>query len=82
MLAAERGRGITVRMLREGVPHTEHEVRSLTKILDLEGAKQRVERNAALELRDVPGPLREAQVRLAKGMIGAIRTPSARMACM
>ena len=71
LLAAERGRGITVRFLKEGLPYREREVVSFEKILDLEEALERVESTAALELVDVSPLLRTTQVRLAKNLVAS-----------
>ena len=71
LLAAERGRGITVRFLKEGVPYREREVMSFEKILDLEEALERVESTAALEFAEVSPLLRTTQVRLAKNLVAS-----------
>jgi putative nucleotidyltransferase with HDIG domain len=71
LLAAERGRGITVRFIKEGVPYREREVVSFEKVLDLEEALERVESTAALELAQVSPLLRTTQVRLAKNLVAS-----------
>jgi putative nucleotidyltransferase with HDIG domain len=69
LLAAESSRGITVRVVREGVPYEQHEVRGFAKILDVKEAQKRLERTATLELREGSGALRTAQISLAKSLI-------------
>ncbi len=41
LLAAERTRGIAVRVVREGVPREEHQVKGFGKILDKGQAEKR-----------------------------------------
>ncbi len=71
LLAAEQDRGITIRVLREGVPYQEHMVRRLSKILDVKGARSRLERTAALELRQVSPSLRTTYIRVASTLVAA-----------
>jgi len=71
LLAAERGRGITVRFMKDSMPYREREVVSFEKILDLEEALERVESTAALELTDVSPLLRTTQIRLAKNLVAS-----------
>ncbi|NMB75408.1 MAG: HDIG domain-containing protein [Myxococcales bacterium] len=67
LLGAERGRGIHVRYLRDGVPEREAVLNSLVQILDTEEVWVRIER-AAEEL-ELPVPLRACAVRLARGLV-------------
>ncbi|MBW1871226.1 MAG: HDIG domain-containing protein [Deltaproteobacteria bacterium] len=69
LLAAERSRGIMVRVLKDGVSQQEQIVGSFSKILDVEEALLRLQQTAVLELSDLPGPIRATIIRLAKSMI-------------
>jgi len=67
LLGAERGRGIHVRYLRDGVPEREAVLTSLVQIRDTEEILTRIDR--AAEDLDLPVGLRATAARLARGMV-------------
>jgi len=69
LLEADRSKGITVRILRDGIPQQEARVSSFVRLLDMEEALLRVEQNAAIELADMPAGLRATVVRLAESLV-------------